>query len=155
MCDFLLMYSMTWTMLKLLLVYKVWNGLALPHLKVRLTNPMVKLRIQSTDLCCALNSGSIFGFWLLGVHCRAVQKNSIFLHFLYLSFALPLSVRSTPLSWNMDIIPRKTLVCLPHFIPPVANVPILLSMFCLAHSQNAFAVPGVSFNNVCGLLSTR
>ena len=36
------------TILKLSLMYKVWNGLALRHLKVRLTNAMVKLRIQRT-----------------------------------------------------------------------------------------------------------
>ena len=33
-------FPITWTMLKLSLMYKVWNGLALRHLKVRLTNAM-------------------------------------------------------------------------------------------------------------------
>ena len=67
------MYTMKCTMLKLSRMYKVWNGLALPHLKVRLTidrYEMVQLRIQSTyilvgfstDQCFMLNSGSKFGF---------------------------------------------------------------------------------------------
>ena len=32
------LFPITWTMLKLSLMYKVWNGLALRHLKVRLTS---------------------------------------------------------------------------------------------------------------------
>ena len=64
-------------MLKLSLMYKVWNGLALRHLKVRLTSGETQ---NSEYMGSVLNSGS--------VEC-AVQSFSIFLHFLYLSFAPP------------------------------------------------------------------
>ena len=95
------MYSMTWTMLKLSLMYKVWNGLALPHLKVRLTNPMVELRIQSTlnILSTVLNSGSEFGFWLLGVQSKTFQ----YFCTLYTWASLPLNCKinnTTVLKWE-------------------------------------------------------